>query len=172
MDDAANAMQDSVDTADRNTKTTIRNAKESFMAEQRAWVGLGQYRIDNFNDKDPFKMSLPWVNSGKTPAVMTETGVAYSISPSRLTGPPAGHKYMFEKASAIAPAGIYVTNIANAAIPPKFAAINDGTLWLYFFGLFRYRDVHIQIVHSTTFCLYYSTMTKTMAFCDNGNDMD
>jgi hypothetical protein len=42
---------------------------------------------------------------------------------------------------------------------------------MYFFGAFRYHDVHSGIEHTTTFCLYYDKATKTMAFCENGNDM-
>lgn len=166
------AMQDSVDTADRNTKTTIHNAQTAFRDEQRAWVGIGQYRIDHFDNKDAFKLVIPWVNSGKTPAVDTETGVAYTFQPSPMTGPTPGHKYVFEKASALAPQGIYVTNITNLDAPGRFDAITNGTLWMYFFGQFRYRDVHSRKIHTTTFCLRYDRIDKQMVFCESGNDMD
>jgi len=172
MQDAANAMQDSVDTADRNTKTTIHNAQTAFRDEQRAWVGIGQYTIDHFDNKDAFRLRIPWVNSGKTPAVDTETGVAYTFQPSPMTGPTPGHKYVFEKASALAPQGIYVTNITNLAVPGRFDAITNGTLWMYFFGQFRYRDVHSRKIHTTTFCLLYDRINKQMVFCESGNDMD
>ncbi len=162
---------DQLKAAAENARTTIRNAQSAFQQEQRAWVGLGQYRIDNFDDKNPFKLALPWINSGKTPAVRTETGIAYILSPSRLTGPPE-HKHIFEKASAIAPQGIYVDTVTNLAIPPAFAAINDGTLWMYFFGQFRYHDVHSPATHTTSFCLFYDRTLKQMAFCESGNDMD
>jgi len=172
MDDAANAIQDSVDTADRSTKATIRNAEKSFRDEQRAWIGLGQFRIDHFDDKDPFKLLIPWVNSGKTPAIKTESAIPYAFPPTRLTGPPAGYKYLFEKSSAIAPQGAFVITVTNSAVPPIYTSINDGTLWMYFYGQFRYRDIHSKTVHTTSFCLYYDRITKQMAFCENGNDMD
>jgi hypothetical protein len=167
---AAAESNKAADEAVRNTKISIRNAQDAFRDDQRAWVGLGQYRIDHFDDKDAFKLVLPWVNSGKTPAINAEVSVAYAFPRFRLPGPPE-HKYLFEKASAIAPQGIYVTNIANSAVPPLFASISDGTIWMYFFGAFRYHDVHSGIEHTTTFCLYYDKATKTMAFCENGNDM-
>jgi hypothetical protein len=168
---AAAESNRAADEAVKNSRIIIRNAETAFREEQRAWVGLGQYSIGNFNDKGPFKLALPWVNSGRTPAIMTDAAVAFALSPSRLAGPPP-LGYVFERASAIAPQGIYVTNITNTAIPPAFSAINDGTLWMYFFGQFRYHDVHSRAVHTTTFCLYYSTVTKQMSFCESGNDMN
>jgi hypothetical protein len=143
-----------------------------FREEQRAWVGLGQYRIDHFDDKDAFKLQLPWVNSGKTPAIKTESAVSYIFSPSHLPGPPADYKYILEKSSPIAPQGAYAITVTNSAVPPSFGSINDGTLWMYFHGRFRYRDIHSKVIHTTSFCLYYDRINKQMAFCENGNDMD
>jgi hypothetical protein len=174
-EDINNRISDAVDqlqTAAQNTKTTINNAQNAFREEQRAWVGLGPFRVDHFDDKEPFVLILPWVNSGKTPAIQAETAVSYQFTTSRPTGPQEGHKYIFQKASAIAPQGVYATTVRNADVPPRFAAITDGTLWMVFAGKFRYHDVHSQTVHTTSFCLLYDRTTKQMVFCDSGNDMD
>lgn len=172
MDDAANAIQDSVDTADRNTKLTLRDSQTFFREEQRAWVGLGQYQIQAFDDKNPFKLLLPWTNSGKTPAIKTESAVSYALSPTPLDGPPPGYKYSFESASAIAPQGSYGLAVTNMLVPKRFDVINDGKVFLYFFGQFRYRDVYTPTVHTTSFCIFYSKLEKQMSFCKNGNEMD
>ena len=167
----ADNAQQSLDASNKQSKAALTAAISQFRADQRAWVGLGAYRVDNFNDKDPFKLILPWVNSGKTPAIRTENAVAFALSPTRLSGPP-DHKLMFDGASAIAPQGTYVSNITNFQVPLNFAAINDGTIWMYFFGKFRYHDVRSPEIHTTSFCLYYNTTIKQMSFCENGNDMD
>jgi hypothetical protein len=136
-------------------------------------VGLGQYTVQHFDNKKPFRLAIPFVNSGKTPAISTEEATAYSITDHLLLGPPAGYDYKFGKASAIAPQGAYVENIINSAVPPVYDSITNGTLFLYFWGEFRYHDIYDpNTVHTTDFCLLYDKRQNTMAFCYNGNTMN
>jgi hypothetical protein len=59
MQDTANAIQDSVDTADRNTKKTISDTETAFRAEQRAWVGVqGTGEIKGFTESETWKVTV------------------------------------------------------------------------------------------------------------------
>ena len=78
---------DQLKAAAKNAKDSIQKTQDSFRADQRAWVGLGEYRIEQFSAKDPFKLAIPFVNSGKSPAVFTEKSILYAISPTYLQGP-------------------------------------------------------------------------------------
>jgi hypothetical protein len=164
---AAGAALTQATTAQNSLKATIDN----FHLDQRAWVGLGEYRIETISDREPFKLALPWVNSGKTPAIETEQAVAYIFSDTYLTGPPS-HAYNFDHGSAIPPQGKYVTRITNRGVPEHFEAITGKKLWMYFFGKFRYHDIYGSKLHTTSFCLFYDSDSKEMVFCEKGNSMD
>jgi hypothetical protein len=167
----ADNAQHSLDASNKQSKASLDATIQDFQRDQRAWVGLGQYAIQQFDDKQPFKLQLPFVNSGKSPAILTEQCVAFTIVDHRLTGPP-DYTHQFEKSSAIAPQGAYASNIINRAVPMSYEGITNGTLFLYFFGEFRYHDVYDpSVVHTTDFCLEYNKDLKLMGFCLNGNDM-
>jgi hypothetical protein len=169
----ADNAQHSLEASNKQSKDALDATIKDFQRDQRAWVGLGQYAIQQFDDKQPFKLVLPFVNSGKSPAILTEQCVAYTIVDHRLTGPPTGYTYQFEKSSAIAPQGAYASTITNRAVPVSYDGITNGTLFLYFFGEFRYHDVYDPaVLHTTDFCLVYDKDAKLMTFCLNGNDMN
>jgi ABC-type transporter Mla subunit MlaD len=173
-DDTNKSISDAVDqlkAAADNTRIAVRNAQTAFQQEQRAWVGLGTYQIESFDSKGPLKLTLPLINTGKTPAIETETAVAYIFSPERLNGPP-NHNYTFEISSAIPPQGSSSQTITNTLGPQYFQPVNDGTMWMYFFGEVRYRDIYTKTMHTTSFCLFYDRMSQRMALCLHGNTMN
>jgi hypothetical protein len=160
--------------AAKNAKASIQATQDSFRGDQRAWVGVGEYQILQFTAKDPFKMGVPMVNSGKSPAVSTEGALRYLVTPTYLKGPPANSEYLFKPATAVPPGGRYVFNITQqTGISEFYDAITSGTKFLYIYGVFRYRDVYDPaIARVTTFCLFYDITYKGMAFCEDGNDMN
>jgi len=92
MDDAANAIQDSVDTTDRNTKTAIRNAQQALRNEQRPWVGLKDFRCEQCKSEIDAKgietltlenMVGIMENTGKTPAVRMITDAVFTTREAR-----------------------------------------------------------------------------------------
>jgi hypothetical protein len=168
----ADNAQSALNASNRQSKASLDATISDFKRDQRAWVGVGQYSIQAFDNKNPFKLVIPFVNSGKTPAVLTERGVNYALVDHFVDGPPPDITYKFDKASAIAPQGIFAVNISNSAVPAAYDAINNGNLFLYFMGEFRYHDIYSPDVHTTDFCLYYDRTAKIMAFCPNGNDMN
>jgi hypothetical protein len=174
MDDAANAMQDSVDTAERNARITTKNAQEAFRDDQRAWIGLASSPILVFNNKDPFKMEFRFVNSGKTPGVFCRQGIGYDVSEKFLMGTPSTYHPLLEDAGAVAPSGAHVITVTNSAVPEYFDAITkDKTRLLYFWSEFQYQDVYRKgLIHTTKFCVLYDFNNNQMGFCPNGNTMD
>jgi hypothetical protein len=174
MDDAANAMQDSVDTTERNSRTATKNAQEVFRDDQRAWIGLASFSILVFNNKDPFKMEIRFVNSGKTPAVFCKEGIGYDVSEKLLMGTPSTYSPLLEDVGTVAPQGAYIIPATNPVIPQYFDSLTkDWTRLLYFWGEFQYQDVYRKgQIHTTKFCLLYDFNNKQMAFCPHGNSMD
>lgn len=160
--------------AANNAKASIEATQKSFRADQRAWVGLGESRVLQFNATDPFKLAIPMVNAGKSPAVRAEGALRYEVRPVLLKGPPANTEYVFRPASAVPPGGRYVINVnQGAGITQYYEAITSGAMFLHVYGIFRYRDVYDpSIPRVTKFCLYYDRTDKIMAFCDEGNDMN
>src|SRR5208282_5228178 len=116
MDDAAKAMQDSVDTAAQNTKTTISNAQKAFHDEQRAWVGVqGTADIKGFTESEPWKVTVVFFNSGRTPARNVQISGMYVTSPIPLSGPSTENikQLVFQPAQSIAPQGVYRENMGS-----------------------------------------------------------
>jgi len=169
----ADNAKESLDASNKQNKAALNATIADFQRDQRAWVGLGQYNIQSFDKQNPFKLVIPFVNSGKSPAISTEEAVSYAIIDHPLTGPPADSAYYFQKTSAVAPQGSYGLTITNTAVPAAYDDITSGVVFLYFFGEFRYHDVYdAKTAHTTSFCLYYDKGLKAMAFCASGNDMN
>lgn len=155
-----------------NANLTIENSVRSFHQDERAWVGIGEYRIVTFNDKDEFKFVIPLVNSGKTPAILIENGAAYNFADHFVSGPPTDFRLNYSKEGSIPPQGKHQITITNSIPRDRYKDITEGRLVMYWFGQIRYHDIHTPKIHHTNFCLVYDRIEKIMAFCENGNDMD
>jgi|NGEPerStandDraft_6_1074524.scaffolds.fasta_scaffold151248_1 hypothetical protein len=175
-EDINGRMSDAVEqleAAAKNAKASIEATQKSFRADQRAWVGLGEAQILQFNAKDALKLAVPMVDTGKSPAVSTEGALKYLVTSAYRKGPPINAQYLFKPASAVPPQGRYVFNVTQAGISDSYDAITSGTKFLYIYGVFRYRDVYDPAVaRVTTFCLFYDITYKGMAFCETGNGMN
>lgn len=190
MDDAAKAMQDSVDTADQNTKATIRNAEIAFRSEQRAWIGVqGTTDSKGFTDSEPWKIQVVFFNSGRTPARNVQNSVAYITSPTPLSGPPAISikQLVFRPVQSVAPQGYYRAILGNEVaaegatteerhgqqqMVSEYPLIKNKTLFLYYFGILKYNDGFGKM-RETQYCIYLANPdTKEVGMCDAFNDMD
>lgn len=157
----------------RNTVIALEFTKQSFQNDQRAWVGLGEYKVMEFNAKEPFKLAIHLVNSGKTPAISTEKAINYGLSLTWPTGPPQNPPYKFEPSASIPPQGKYVVIISDSAVTPLYGDILSRKRFLYFYGVFRYHDVYRKdLMHSTEFCLIFNPDIAEMSFCLTGNQMN
>lgn len=168
----ADNAQRALDASNRQSKAASNATIKQFREDQRAWVGLGNYVIENFDNKEPFRLLLPWFNSGKTPAIDTQVAVSYAITDAYMKGPPKDYRPNFTTANAISPQGIYGSKMTNMAVPSQYDAILNGTKRFYVMGRFRYHDIYSPTIHTTTFCLVYSEISRALIFCEEGNTMD
>jgi hypothetical protein len=60
----------------------------------------------------------------------------------------------------------------NKTLISQFPLIQQGKLFLYYFGMLRYDD-NVGKRHTTQFCIYLADpATKALGFCNRFNDMD
>lgn len=156
----------------RSTEESLKATQNSFRADQRAWVGVGDYSTPQLDPKEPFKFDIPLLNTGKTPAIRAERAVAYQISPTLISEIPQNYNFIFEPAGAVPPQGHIVITITNSAVPPYYESLLREKMFLYFYGELRYHDVNTPVLHHTRFCLMYVQRAKRMQFCLFGNEMD
>jgi hypothetical protein len=188
MDDAATAIQDSVDTADRNTRTTIQNAQAAFRQDQRAWVGVREVESKEFAEGSIWKVTVHFVNSGKSPARNVQISAMFITSDVPLRGPSEEHvkSLVFRPAQSIAPGGSYHEQIGQEipaepsttsqkrgmqTLVSQYQAIKNKQLLLYYFGILKYDDVSGQH-RETQYCILLANPdTKEAGFCDSFNDL-
>lgn len=166
----ADASKSAIEASNRQSKAALDASIAAFRNDERAWVGVGAYTTPKFTASDPFAFAIPFVNSGKSPAIRTEKLIYFAITTSWPTGPTPKPNDKFEPAAAIAPQGTYVVNITNRA--PNFNDIMAKKSFLSFSGTFRYYDVYGSVAHETSFCLVFNPDTKEMSFCLTGNEMN
>jgi hypothetical protein len=189
MDDAANAMQDSVDTADRNTKRTIRNAEIAFQAEQRAWVGFQSVSSSGFTETEPLKIEIAFFNSGRTPARNVQSSGLFTVSETPISGPsPEQIKLLvYQPAQSIPPQGTYRLNLGSdflgeaktelqihgqQILVSQYHSIKNKTLILYYYGIVKYDDASGKH-RETQYCIYLANPdTKQVGTCDAFNDLN
>ncbi|HEY6764999.1 MAG TPA: hypothetical protein VI386_09515 [Candidatus Sulfotelmatobacter sp.] len=188
-DDATQAIQDSVDTADRNTKRTLRNAENTFRDEQRAWMGVANAVIRQYptTTSGEFDAVIIFVNSGRTPAVHISHAASVDFYPTVVPEPPKDRDVTpasFIEGGATAPQGqgyIGINNFETTStvlgetitdtVRRLDPALQNKTLYLYVFGTINYGDVYDRS-HSTTFCFYMSDPAKHLfGACPKHNDI-
>jgi hypothetical protein len=176
------AAKESNDAANRgveNTKTMIKNARESVQNDQRAWLGAGDETY-TIAESGPIESSASVQNIGKSPAM----NIVCRIS--GITRP-KGH--IFNDSDIIYPFELPSVNegtiFPNQRFPIKafgppmdqgkqkawFAAIQSGDWIAYFFGDVRYKD-NFGREHWTHFCTQYVPSTKGGTPCPIYNDTD
>lgn len=189
MEDAANAMQDSVDTADANTKTTIKNAQNAFRSEQRAWVGVLDATPIEFSEAKGFSATVIFFNSGRTPARNVQSSGMYMFSPAPVSGPPPEFikTLSFRPAQSIAPQGRYNLALGQESVGEittptqlqgqqnlisRYQDIKNKKVVLYFYGILKYDDVFGNH-RETQYCISLADPdTKRIGFCDAFNDLN
>jgi hypothetical protein len=100
----------------QNAVDSLANSKQSFRAEQRAWVGVqGTSDSKGFTEKDVWQITVVFFNSGRTPARNVQTSGMYTTSPIPLSGPSPQQvaQLTFRPAQSIAPQGFYRESIGN-----------------------------------------------------------
>lgn len=166
-------------------------AAEASKADQRAWFGIDDFEIlqyDPDDPKKPFRMQINFKNTGKTPARQIHVLGWNQVYKTRFDSPTDADwnafLVYFNKSSeryAAAPNAIrkYIIGEFRAEDTPfrtlyeqHFLSIKTGSEYLYFFGQATYVD-NDNRPRTTKFCLLLADRkTKQLAYCGKGNDMD
>ncbi|MGH2506771.1 MAG: hypothetical protein ACRDHZ_05075 [Ktedonobacteraceae bacterium] len=175
--------------SERQSNKTFQASVDQFRLEQRAWVGVEHVASTGFTDRTIWTVTVTFVNSGKTPAKNVEVSAAYVVSPVSIAGPSMEEvtRLHFGPAQSIAPEGRYSMELGpivlghpvfrpeikdSQTLLSSYEAIKAGRLFLYYYGILKYKDAfggHRQ----TQFCIFLAnTKTKDAAFCDSFNDLN
>lgn len=113
--DAANVSAKASQRLAQNAVDMLRNTQGEFRDEQRAWVGVEQVTGIAPNEKDSWKVTVMFFNSGKTAARDVQTSGMYKESPVAISGPTSheAKSLWFRPAQSIAPQGRYFETIGT-----------------------------------------------------------
>lgn len=174
----------------QNSVDTLHNTQNAFRDEQRAWIGVeGTNNIKGFSETEPWRVTVIFFNSGRTPARNVQTSGMFITSPVPIAGPSEQQaaQLTFRPAQSIAPQGNYREAIGadfagEAATPhqilgqqtllSQYNQIKNRELFLYYFGVLKYDDVFGK-THQTQFCIMLADpATKEVGICDAFNDLN
>jgi hypothetical protein len=173
----------------QNAVDTLKNTRDSFQDEQRAWVGVQDAGGAAPTETLPWRVRIVFFNSGRSPARSVQRDGMYITSDHPLNGPGPEQvsQLIFSPAQSIAPQGKY--NFMMGEAPPARAStelqlsgnrglisqlpqIKDGRLFLYYFGILKYDDGFGR-QRETQFCILLANPTTgEVGFCDGFNDMN
>lgn len=151
---------------------TVNNAKR----DQRAWIGIRDFRVVQFEKDKSLKIDIDFTNSGKTPAIHVKSYTKYGFvgGPIVLDGPLPEwvQSPIFENSQAVAPQGIYTTHleIPSDVIVPRYDLVDEQRQIVYVFGEIDYTDL-TRSPGVTTFCLFMDAQSKTLAYTKEFNDL-
>lgn len=158
-----------------SSKQSIQATQDSMRLDERAWVGIGLFRVVQLDDKQ-LRIDIETVNSGKTPALSRTEAFNIRWDPQVRKGPPEDllDKLEFQAAEALPPQGHHTMHIElNWKDLALYKLVQDEKTFVSVFGEIRYKDVFGGKTHSTDFCLWLvDPNTKDLGFCDAGNSMN
>lgn len=163
------------------TEKTAQAAKDGIITnrnaihlENRAWLGVTNESVVQFNPGQPIKVDVVLINSGKTPASQVTEGMDVQeliMIPNTLLS--FGLNGLKPTAS-IPPQGTHILHfISNDKLDGVTKAkIEEKTLILVIRGMIQYEDFD-KTQRSSSICMFMSDpATKQLSFCETGNDMD
>jgi hypothetical protein len=160
------------------TEKTAQAAKDGIVAnrmalqlENRAWLGVSNEGVIQFETGKPIKVDITLVNSGKTPASHVMEGA--DVQPFTLI-PDTPLLFGLTPTASIPPQGSHILHItSNTKLDGITKAKIEGkVLILVFRGTVQYEDFN-KIQRTTSVCMFMSDpATKQLSFCETGNDMD
>jgi hypothetical protein len=171
----ADNAQKAMDASNKQSKTSLDATIAASSLDQRAWVGIGQFRVVQF-DKDNFKVDIEIRNSGKTPALDVSEFTAYGWNVSIESGPRDGWfiNRPLVPAEAIPPEGTHAIHlgIGSEVIGPIYEGLKSKANRIYIFGKINYSDISRKVGGSTDFCLFLADPDKSeLGFCSSHKDM-
>jgi hypothetical protein len=186
---AANGSETAMRENSRNAQSALNTSIEASRLDQRAWFGIYDFEILQFDPNDqtkPLRFQIVFMNTGKTPARQINAQGLFQMYAAKFEGPSEADWNAFlgyftaakERYSAAPNAkrkmivDVSATPLTNNFIINNYTAIKNRTGFLYYFGQATYADIDNR-PHTTKFCLFLADLdTKQLAYCGKGNDMD
>jgi hypothetical protein len=189
---AAGRQAGASETTARVTERSVKDSHDAFLQDQRAWIGVDEFRTLAFDETHGVAVDVKLINSGKTPGRNLQQCVGYRMSPTAIPGPDANDVAGIEQhctpGQAIAPQGHIILHVGMGAagraannayeragatdILTNFPQIKAGTKLIYFFGEIRYQDLSGS-ARTTKFCFFLAnTTTQDLGYCDQFNDLN
>jgi len=188
-------IKKTIDTAEKDlrdmatsSKESIEAARDSMRLDQRAWLGIGQFRITQFEDGKSLKLEIETRNSGKTPAVFVTKALLSSFELNPSVGPPeiGIRKLEFSPWQSVPPSGSQtilmeipwtsadnIVNGHNNGLNSFYPRIKNKTTFISFYGELKYRDIFSPVIHTTQVCIWLKDPdTRQLVFCDSFNEMN
>lgn len=152
----------------------------SAQLDQRAWVGISEFRVVQFEVDKPIKIDMDFVNNGKTPALNVRWGPGWAVYNVLLSGPTMKEllQLAYHPAESIPPQGRFTRHfeLSPESVTKDWVRITSKKAYFYIYGSVLYKDVSTKTVtHETEFCARLSeadTPTPKLVFCESYNDMN
>ena len=181
MREATRATQQSADAAAKAATTAEKSFNASISSsrlDQRAWLGIGESKVVQFEKDKSFKYEIHLKNTGKTPALQIQQAVQYRsdlrTNAGKLDEWFKSIKYI--DVQSIPPGAVYTYHgsITWDEFTKAFESINSGEQVLYIFGGYKYMNIFNELCH-TEFCLKFDlrrTEKPSLFFCGSHNNMN
>jgi len=154
---------------------------QNMHVDQRAWISAKQPHIVAFSEGNPFQLTVPFLNTGKTPALNVEEAISWEVpDKSKTMSKPTKEMISalaFVFYGALGPQDRAQMQVVNNDVTKFYSAVQSRQAFLYFYGEVRYGDI-FGGKHSTTFCVLYvpaniiASHEAEMTPCESGNDMN
>jgi hypothetical protein len=183
----ANRSANAAECTARIAQDSLRNQEQSFITDQRAWVGLGNATCEKCsNAMKSINVSEPKffiLNTGKTPALHVRVEAYPIVKIYKILEPPPtfeeaknGKQYsvIFKPSEYTAPPGIPV----EIYVPMFGSSTASDQPFYYVVGRMTYFDIYQpKMVHHTAFCIMTGDKFPfggplTWHLCSQGNSMD
>ena len=153
------------------TKGGIETNRDALVLENRAWLGVVNETITQFEAGKELKADITVINSGKTPASQVMEGFDVEVLPVIPTTPIL---FGYKPTAAIPPQGPHILSFTSKAKLGgiEMGKITDKSLFLILRGTIQYEDFN-RVQRRTNICMFMSDpATKHLSFCETGNEMD
>jgi hypothetical protein len=182
--DFEKAASDSAKTSQKlvaNAEAASKFTQQSFLHDQRAWIGMAEFHAVQFEENKPIQVDLDFFNSGKTPALKMHEIVKYKLWPIPLDGPFTEDVSSIEQVlpsspiNASPPQGRFISHLRDnesEELKRQYPSIKNKSLFLHIYGEIEYQDIGGER-HTTQFCIFLNDPdTKELFYCKSFNEMN
>jgi hypothetical protein len=152
----------------------VGDAREATRVDQRAWLGVSETVAVPLTVGEQLRVSVKFVNSGKTPALHLSEAAAWLLLPASqqpdLPNALLGH--VSATNGVVAPGSPRTDSVAVGSVTQDdINALNSGAYVFYIVGQMNYEDVFGE-KHQTNYCLRRDPASTGLVDCNTFNSMN